>query len=164
MHENASIPLVDDQTISESAYTLNITAYTNSLSGWSWKVRAEVDEDWGPWSDERTIFVEPVDTDCGSLGSAFAFGDESNIVDGNVTLYPNPIVDDLTVEFIEESVILSEVSIVVYNSQGNIVYASIVESVKVFGFEVDFSSLKADTYFVRISDGNDVRTIRIQKD
>jgi hypothetical protein len=31
--------------------------------GWIWKVRAEMAGQWGPWSEERTFDVEPVNTD-----------------------------------------------------------------------------------------------------
>jgi len=34
-----------------------------SLDGWSWRVRARFDGDWGPWSDPRAFSVEPADRD-----------------------------------------------------------------------------------------------------
>lgn len=33
------------------------------LSRWTWKVRAEYDEGWGDWSEERTFELEPLNTD-----------------------------------------------------------------------------------------------------
>ena len=35
----------------------------DDLSGWTWKVRAQVDGEWGEWSETRSFDVEPVDTD-----------------------------------------------------------------------------------------------------
>jgi M6 family metalloprotease-like protein len=32
--------------------------------GWKWKVRAKVDGVWGPWSEEWTFDLEPLDSDC----------------------------------------------------------------------------------------------------
>ena len=36
----------------------------NIRRGWTWRVRAQIDKVWGPWSNEQKFNVEPVDTDC----------------------------------------------------------------------------------------------------
>ena len=55
---------VDDLT--ESSHHAEIIGYiidANRL-GWSWKVRAMANDVWGPWSEERSFSVEPLNTSC----------------------------------------------------------------------------------------------------
>jgi ligand-binding sensor domain-containing protein len=61
----ATIPTINSDTISSSSYhyvRITYIADENRL-GWTWKVCAKVDGQWGPWSETRTFDVEPVDTD-----------------------------------------------------------------------------------------------------
>ena len=56
-----------DVQVSQSAFTYDEVAYTFSLTGWTWKVRAIVGTTPGEWTEPRTFNVEPVNTDCPSL-------------------------------------------------------------------------------------------------
>jgi Leucine-rich repeat (LRR) protein len=90
-------------------------------------------------------------------------GDGSTIVDGNVTLYPNPVVDWLTLEFTDESVNLIDVTIHVYDDWAILYTVTIQESVSVYGYEIDFNPLLSGTYYVQLYDGIEVRVFRIVK-
>jgi len=61
----ATIPMIDNSNLTIPSYTLRDYGYisNSNLQGWTWKVRAEVDGAWGPWSPTRTFSVEPVNTD-----------------------------------------------------------------------------------------------------
>lgn len=61
----ATIPMIDNDSLTIPSYTLRDYGYIASanLQGWMWKVRAEVNGAWGPWSPTRTFSVEPVNTD-----------------------------------------------------------------------------------------------------
>ena len=64
----ALYPLVDDESLGSSEYRIDEAAYVINANrlGWTWRVRALVDGEWGPWSEERTFDVEPLNTDCAS--------------------------------------------------------------------------------------------------
>ena len=64
--ENAIIPVIDDDNISSSEYAYDSYSYVGGENrfNWTWKVRAMVNDQWGPWSAERSFNVEPPDTDC----------------------------------------------------------------------------------------------------
>jgi hypothetical protein len=53
---------VDVDTLA-TEYTFTRDHPIDMLEGWTWRVRARVDEAWGPWSGERGFTVEPPDTD-----------------------------------------------------------------------------------------------------
>jgi len=61
----ATLPTVDDDHLTESSYHFVNRGYVSAshLTGWTWRVRAEVDGVWGAWSETRTFDVEPADTD-----------------------------------------------------------------------------------------------------
>jgi hypothetical protein len=165
--ESASIPFIDDHTISESNFTVNTTAFTTNLFGWKWKVRAEVNNVWGPWSEERSFDVEPVDTDCPSIGfSASSFGEGSSIVDGNITLYPNPVVDYMQVVHADKSVPVKDMSVLVYDNSGGTLQTDVsyMESSVNHGLVVDMTQLPAGYYILHVNDLRVVKVIRIQKD
>jgi hypothetical protein len=85
----------------------------------------------------------------------------SIIVDGNVTLYPNAVIDWLTVEFTDTSVDLQNVVINIFDEGANLHPVTIMESIAVYGFEVEFNSLGPGTYYVQIYDGIETRVFRI---
>mgnify|MGYP000967499413 CR=1 FL=1 len=62
---SATIPMVDADHLTIPSYTFSVDSYiiNSNLQGWTWKVRAEVDGEWGPWSPTRMFNVEPVNTD-----------------------------------------------------------------------------------------------------
>lgn len=65
----ATFPVVDDRSVRETTHvhrSSGFVAEQNRL-GWSWKVRANVRGQYGPWSPSRTFDVEPRDTDCPEL-------------------------------------------------------------------------------------------------
>ncbi len=61
----AMIPTIDKDDVATSFYQNVTTSYvpSASLTGWTWKVRSEVDGVWGPWSPVRSFKVEPPNTD-----------------------------------------------------------------------------------------------------
>ena len=64
---NATIPLVDDDRVSASAYLYDRAGgfiVDANRSGWRWRVRALVAEVWSEWSGEQGFGVEPLDSDC----------------------------------------------------------------------------------------------------
>jgi hypothetical protein len=91
-------------------------------------------------------------------------GDGTVIVDGNVTLYPNPVVDWLTIEFTDLTVVLDDVIINVYDELANFESVQTIESVSVYGLEADFNDLGPGTYYVQLYDGIEVRVFRIIKE
>lgn len=88
----------------------------------------------------------------------------SSIVDGNVTLYPNPVVDWVIIEFTDKTVDLGDVAVTVYNGQPSIETVTIIKSPKIYGFEVDFNSLIPGTYYLQLYDGIEVRVFRLLKE
>lgn len=67
-YPNATIPIIDNNDITISNYTYKGYGYVIDINrfNWKWKVRAMVNGQWGPWSEERTFDVEPIDSDCTS--------------------------------------------------------------------------------------------------
>jgi len=67
IHNGASIPLIDDDEITEgsSYHYTGAGAYIDSanLLDWTWMVRAYINGAWGEWSEVRTFNVEPLNTD-----------------------------------------------------------------------------------------------------
>jgi uncharacterized repeat protein (TIGR01451 family) len=64
--ERALGPLLDLSDLLESSYHYQPSSglvTDDYLEGWSWKVRARVGTEWGPWSQVRNFDVEPLDTD-----------------------------------------------------------------------------------------------------
>jgi len=61
-------PLVDGEVFDTSfAVSGNGYVIDENRLGWRWRVRAgHYKIGWGPWSEERTFDVEPVNTDCPS--------------------------------------------------------------------------------------------------
>ncbi len=68
--ESAVYPVIDNPSISDTAYTSLDSSYTLQLTGWTWKVRAMVNATWQDWSVVRMFDVEAVDTDCILCGDA----------------------------------------------------------------------------------------------
>lgn len=66
-NRGAKNPVVDDDRVVANAYTkIGRKTYVINkyLTGWTWKVQAKVNGEWGHWSEEREFSVEPLDTDC----------------------------------------------------------------------------------------------------
>lgn len=61
----ATIAIIDDATLTAPEYRYEKGGYIagRNCKGWIWRVRAEVNGEWGPWSKERTFDVEPPNTD-----------------------------------------------------------------------------------------------------
>ena len=116
-------------------------------------------------ADHSSWVVDPgisYSNDCALESTAIIGGPV--IEDGNVKLYPNPVVDWLTIEFTDLSVALGDVIIHVYDDYANPYSMTIIESVTVYGFEVDFQPLLPGTYYVQLYDGIEVRVFRIVKE
>ncbi len=63
---DASNPVLDADTLTATSFRFQRLGYVfgpHWLTGWSFRVRAEVDGSWGPWSRPREFKVEPRDTD-----------------------------------------------------------------------------------------------------
>ena len=58
-------PVIDNSTLTVSAYHEIRVSYMGgaNLFGWTWKVRAGANGQWGEWSETRVFDVEPPDTD-----------------------------------------------------------------------------------------------------
>ncbi|MBT3958556.1 MAG: hypothetical protein HN645_01025 [Gemmatimonadales bacterium] len=67
MGANASIPLINDATLTMSSHQFMGTGYIieSNRIGWMWQVRARVAGTWGSWSEVRVFDAEPLNTDCG---------------------------------------------------------------------------------------------------
>jgi hypothetical protein len=61
---SASIPVIDNDTLTETTFRSESMAYTGVRFGWTWRVRARVAGAWRAWSPTGAFDVEPVDTDC----------------------------------------------------------------------------------------------------
>jgi heat shock protein HslJ len=61
----ATVPLIDEVTGDTAYRFVTQTSYTpdRARRGWTWRVRARFNEQWGPWSETRSFDVEPVNTD-----------------------------------------------------------------------------------------------------
>jgi hypothetical protein len=62
-HPGAGSPVIDDDTLTASAFHDESPGYISVLAGWQWKVRVKIGGTWSPWTPVRTFNVEPVDTD-----------------------------------------------------------------------------------------------------
>ena len=63
----APIAAIDNQSIKTTRHEVRKRgAYTGpaGYTGWAWKVRALVGNEWTEWSEERSFTLEPVNTDC----------------------------------------------------------------------------------------------------
>ena len=62
MGANASSPVINRTALVFSDYTHEFRGYIvdRHCKGWRWKVRAESNGRWGPWSEERRFDVEPL--------------------------------------------------------------------------------------------------------
>lgn len=63
--EDATIPVIDVDTIESSYHHLSQSSYIvdGNLLNWSWKVKAYANGQWHDYSKERHFNVEPVNTD-----------------------------------------------------------------------------------------------------
>jgi len=62
---SATFPVVNDPVIrTEFEYRTIGYVASHNLFGWTWKVRAMVDEVWQAWTPPRVFDVEPRNTDC----------------------------------------------------------------------------------------------------
>jgi hypothetical protein len=54
-----------DEIVSNASYQSEEGGWIggNNLYGWTWRVRAKVNGEWGPWSETRVFDVEPPDSD-----------------------------------------------------------------------------------------------------
>lgn len=64
MGKNAKNPTIDVEC-TDTKHRKESQAYVppQHLKGWTWKVRAFANGKWGAWSDARTFYVEPLNTD-----------------------------------------------------------------------------------------------------
>ena len=60
--DNVPNPMINTIT-SDSSYHYISQSYCSSNIGWTWKVRAKVNDQWSGWSETRSFQVEKVDTD-----------------------------------------------------------------------------------------------------
>jgi ligand-binding sensor domain-containing protein len=65
----STLPQIDRDTLTGSNYQYTPLTYITDANriGWTWKVQAKVNNQWGAWSEIRTFDVEPVDTDGPSI-------------------------------------------------------------------------------------------------
>lgn len=65
-HAGSAEPVVnrDDLTLSEFTHSEYAYVIESNRYDWHWKVRAKSGSVWGPWSEERSFDVEPLNTDC----------------------------------------------------------------------------------------------------
>ena len=61
----ATIPIIDENNIPTSSFSRVSDGYIVDANrfGWTWKVRALMDGQWGDWSETRRFDVEPPDSD-----------------------------------------------------------------------------------------------------
>jgi hypothetical protein len=66
---NATIPVVDDDRLTATAYGHRARAWIapGNDRGWTWRLRARIDGRWRDWSASQVFDVETVDTDCATL-------------------------------------------------------------------------------------------------
>jgi hypothetical protein len=65
--------VIDKSDLTQTSYQGGLGAgyvIDDSLKGWRWRVRAEVNGEWGQWSKTRSFNVEPLDTDCKVVAAA----------------------------------------------------------------------------------------------
>jgi hypothetical protein len=64
-HPSSENPVINQSGIRDTNYIDrdNDYVFDQRLTGWTWKVRAKANGEWGPWSTEQTFDVEPVNTD-----------------------------------------------------------------------------------------------------
>lgn len=69
-------PIVDADSLTNATYRYRQSGRLTQFEGWTWKVRAYVDSQWGPWSEERTFNIArpPADQDSASTGSRATSG------------------------------------------------------------------------------------------
>ncbi len=79
-------------------------------------------------------------------------------LENTVTVYPNPIIDKLTV--VVENNYTKSTTLKVMNIYGQIIYNATFTTSTI---QIDFSKLAAATYFVQVDDGIDIQTFKVQK-
>ena len=64
--DTAPHPAIDVSGLTHSDYRSERSVYiiNTNLDGWTWRVRAQVGTEWGPWTEERGFSVEPLNTSC----------------------------------------------------------------------------------------------------
>jgi WD40 repeat protein len=85
-------PVINRDGLVVSGYHHESRGYIVRLKGWRWKVRAMVDGAWGPWSEERTFDVEPVDQDPPTVGGDGAGVQPPQFPAGTRVTTPFPLV------------------------------------------------------------------------
>ncbi|MCD4766776.1 MAG: hypothetical protein K8R34_09725 [Methanosarcinales archaeon] len=72
--DTAKYPVIDRVTSSSSYHHSSPGSYIieSNRYGWTWKVRAQVNGQWGDWSETRTFSVEEVNTDSVSVENEIA--------------------------------------------------------------------------------------------
>jgi hypothetical protein len=115
MGSNATIPLINDMTLTDSYYRFAQTGYVADANrfGWTWKVGVKLDGMWIRWSETRSFDVEPVNTDpplvarlSAGVVSEFSLGDN----------YPNPFNPTTRISY--SLPVDCHVKLVVYNIKG----------------------------------------------
>lgn len=99
----------------------------------------------------------------GQVGFASFSTESSTIVQGDITVFPNPVVDVIIISHQDEAVIVSDFTVNVYDNWG-IAYSLSRSLIAVeSGFELDLSELAPKNYILHISDGKTLEIFRIQK-
>ena len=90
----------------------------------------------------------------------------STIVQGDITIYPNPVLDYLEVVHADINVPVTDISVVVYDDDSGTIQNSIsyAESSINHGLQVNMTSLVPGFYFLHVNDKVTVEVIRIQKE
>jgi len=66
IHTGATIPVIDTNNTNNSSYhhvCSQCYIADNNRNGWTWKVRAYINGQWGEWSEIRTFSAEPANSD-----------------------------------------------------------------------------------------------------
>ncbi len=90
---------------------------------------------------------------------------------GNITVFPNPVIDYLELVHADESVPVRDISVRIYDNNGNEQFsfnygpATVeLDEVPYDGLEIDMTQLQAGFYILHVNDQRVVEIIRVQKE
>lgn len=88
----------------------------------------------------------------------------SSLVQGEITIYPNPVINTMTVSHADETIVLADMGITVYDNSGSMypISTSFVDVAE--GFELDLYELAPGNYILHITDDKTIEVFRIQKE
>ncbi len=90
-------------------------------------------------------------------------GDRATLVEGNIEIFPNPVLDILTIVHANTNIESSDIILNVYDIQGNPIQINSTITQLNEGFSMNLSSLATGIYYLHISDGSTTEIFRIQK-